>query len=88
VIGLEPETLFKTLDKYKVQVNKMPKFSNIFESYQSYVPGLNTNNVTQVAAPGQQQAQNTSIGNTTSFARNDGRAVISLNFNPYELDSK
>ena len=24
----------------------------------------------------------------SSFARQDGRAVISLNFNPYDLDSK
>lgn len=40
VVGLEPEKLFGQLDKYKVQVNKMPKFSNVFDSYESFVPGF------------------------------------------------
>lgn len=30
-IGLEPEKLSTMLDKYKVVVSKIPKFSNIFE---------------------------------------------------------
>ena len=40
VVGLEPEKLFGQLDKYRVQVSKMPKFSNIFDSYETFVPGL------------------------------------------------
>lgn len=40
VIGLEPEKLFASLDKYKVQVNKMPKFSNVFERAEPMMPSV------------------------------------------------
>jgi len=46
VIGLEPEKVFKSLDKYVVKVHKMPVFSNTFDSYESYVPGLGGSNLT------------------------------------------
>ena len=40
VIGLEPEQLLQSLDKYKVRVDKMPKFSNVFERAEPIIPGL------------------------------------------------
>jgi len=88
VIGLEPEKLFKTLDKYRVRVEKMPKFSNVFDSYESFVPGMGGSATASAAVPGQTGGQGTSLGGATSFARQDGRSVISLNFNPYDLDTK
>jgi hypothetical protein len=48
VIGLEPELLFRNVAKYRVDVNKMPPFSNQFESYESFIPGAQT---THTAAP-------------------------------------
>ena len=89
MIGLEPEKVFKSLDKYLVKVHKLPKFSNVFDSYESFVPGLGGSNLTTSAIPGASQTQNNAAGaNTNSYARQDGRAVISLNFNPYDLDTK
>ena len=46
VIGLEPEKVFKSIDKYVVKVHKMPVFSNVFDSYESFVPGLGGSNLT------------------------------------------
>ena len=46
VIGLEPETLFGKLSKYRVDVTKMPKFSNVFDNYESFIPGLGGSNAT------------------------------------------
>ena len=68
----------------------MPKFSNVFESYESYVPGLGGSNLTSSALPAGTQASAGAAGaaNVSSYARQDGRAVISLNFNPYDLDTK
>jgi len=82
VIGLEPELLFKNIAKYKVDVSKMPAFSNQFESYESFIPGAS---VTHTAAP-ITQAQN--ISDKQSYVRLDGRSVLSLPFNPYQLDSQ
>lgn len=48
MIGLEPEVLFKTMSKYKVDVDKIPTFSNQFESYETFIPGTH---VTHTAAP-------------------------------------
>ena len=48
VIGLEPEQLFETLTKYKIDVNKIPVFSNTFDSYETFIPG---GQATQSAAP-------------------------------------
>lgn len=56
----------------------MPKFSNVFERAEPILPGL-----------GMAVASSLIVGNQTgqmSFARVDGRNVISLQFNPYELD--
>jgi len=86
VIGLEPEKLFGTLSKYKVQVSKMPKFSNVFDNYESFIPGLGGANATHLAIPGQLSA--VGPGGAGSYTRQDGRNVISLNFNPYDLDTK
>ena len=89
VIGLEPEKVFKSLDKYVVKVHKMPTFSNVFDSYESFVAGLGGSNLTQNAQPGAPSNPCGPGGATTSsYDRQDGRAVISLNFNPYDLDSK
>lgn len=88
VIGLEPEKVFKSLDKYIVRVHKMPTFSNCFDSYESFVPGYGGQHLTATALPAT-QAQTSSAGaNTSSYARQDGRSVISLNFNPYDLNTK
>lgn len=70
VIGLEPEKLFQTLDKYKISIAKLPKFSNVFERAEPIIPGL-----------GMTVAGSLIAGNQTgqmSFARVDGRNVISL----------
>ena len=89
VIGLEPEQVFKSLDKYIVKTHKMPKFSNVFDSYESFVPGLGGSNLTATAIPiGSSTGTGAAGANTSSYARQDGRAVISLNFNPYDLDTK
>ena len=87
MIGLEPEKVFKSLDKYVVKVHKMPTFSNCFDSYESFVPGLGGSNLTATALPAT-QAQTSAGANTSSYARQDGRSVISLNFNPYDLNTK
>ena len=84
VIGLEPEKLFNSLEKYRVQVNKMPTFSNVFDSYEKFVPGLGGQHASTSALPGQREVGQGIAG---SYARQDGRSVISLNFNPYELDN-
>ncbi len=79
VIGLEPELLFQQMAKYRVDVNKIPTFSNQFESYESFIPGSSS---THAAAP-ITAAQN--ISDKQSYVRLDGRSVISLPFNPYEI---
>ena len=67
----------------------MPKFSNVFDSYEIFVPGLGGQNLTQNAQPGATtNAAGSGGAATSSYARQDGRAVISLNFNPYDLDTK
>ena len=38
VIGLEPEKLFEKIPKYKIQIGKMPQFSNVFDSVDSILP--------------------------------------------------
>jgi hypothetical protein len=88
VIGLEPEKLFGKLNKYKVQVNKVPRFSNVFDSYESFIPEMGGQNATQISNPGQPSAAGAIAGGTGSFARADGRNVVSLNFNPYDLNTK
>ena len=48
----------------------MPKFSNTFDSYESFVPGLGGSNLTTTALPGGNTAQNGAAGaNTSSYAR-------------------
>ena len=68
----------------------MPKFSNIFDSYETFVPGLTgslqNTSTTSIAVPGSAVA--TTSGAVQNFARQDGRSVISLGFNPYDLDSR
>jgi hypothetical protein len=32
--------MFSNLSKYKIQVDKMPKFSNVFERAEHIIPGL------------------------------------------------
>ena len=71
--------LFKSVKKYQVDVNKIPQFSNQFESYESFIPGVAT---THTAAP-ITQAMN--ISDKQSYTRLDGRSVLSLPFNPYDL---
>ena len=66
----------------------MPRFSNVFDSYENYVPGLGGSSIGTNAFPGVGNNQSIIQGSVGSFARQDGRAVISLNFNPYELDNK
>jgi hypothetical protein len=41
VIGLEPEKMFTSLNKYKIQIDKIPKFSNQFDRAEPILPGLN-----------------------------------------------
>lgn len=65
------------MSKYRVDVAKIPAFSNQFESYETFIPGAQ---VTHTAAP-ITQAQN--ISDKQSYVRLDGRSVISLPFNPY-----
>ena len=69
VIGLEPEKLMKSLEKYKVVVEKLPTFSNIFDAYESFIPGLGGQNLVQNAIPGQSLAQSTITGQVSAFAR-------------------
>lgn len=38
VIGLEPDKLFEKIPKYKIQIGKMPQFSNVFDSVDSILP--------------------------------------------------
>ena len=40
MIGLEPEKMFTNLNKYKIQIDKMPKFSNVFDRAEPIIPGL------------------------------------------------
>ena len=77
VVGLEPEKLFEKIPKYKVQVGKMPKFSNTFDSIDSVMPGFHNKN----SLAGQQILN--PIAAHMNFNRIDGRQVISLQFNPF-----
>lgn len=61
VVGLEPEKLFSQLDKYRVQVNKMPKFSNIFDSYETFVPGQLSATSAAAAVSGSAVNQSSSV---------------------------
>lgn len=67
MIGLEPEKLFSRISKYKVQVSKMPKFGNVFDSYESFIAGFGGTNATQVAVPG--QVSSVGPGGAGSYAR-------------------
>ena len=40
------------MDKYRVEVQKMPRFSNVFDSYENYVPGLGGSSIATNAFPG------------------------------------
>lgn len=40
MIGLDPEKLFQTVDKYRIRIDTMPKFSNVFERAEPIIPGL------------------------------------------------
>ncbi len=40
MVGLNPDTMFTHLDKYQIKVDKMPRFSNIFERAEPMMPGL------------------------------------------------
>lgn len=73
VIGLDPELLFRQLSKYKVDVNKMPRFSNVFDRAEPSHPAI------RMTVAGQALCEHGSM----TFARIDGRSVISLQFNPY-----
>lgn len=80
MVGLEPEKLFEKIPKYKIQVGKMPKFSNIFDSVDSVMPGLHNKN----SLVGQQIIN--PIASHMNFQRIDGRQVISLQFNPFFIN--
>lgn len=56
----------------------MPKFSNVFERAEPIVTGLGMT-VAGSIITGNQSGQ-------MNFARVDGRNVISLQFNPFEID--
>jgi len=68
VIGLEPDKLFDQIPKYKVQIGKMPKFSNVFDSIDSIIPGGLVN---KSSIPGQSIIN--PITSQMSFQRIDGR---------------
>lgn len=76
MIGLEPEKIFFELEKYKIDYKKIPKFSNVFERAEPMMPSV------AMTIPGQVICQSTEGGQMT-YARIDGRNVISLHFNPY-----
>jgi hypothetical protein len=78
VIGLDPELLFRQLSKYKVDVNKMPRFSNVFDRAEPTHPAI------RMTVAGQTLCEPGSM----TFARIDGRSVISLQFNPYFDEAK
>jgi hypothetical protein len=40
IIGLEPEKFFTNVDKYRICIDKMPVFSNVFERAEPLIPGL------------------------------------------------
>lgn len=44
VIGLEPEKLFEMIPKYRVKIDKLPKFSSHFDSVDSVVMGMQNKN--------------------------------------------
>lgn len=56
----------------------MPKFSNVFERAEPIIPGLSMTVASSLINNNQQSQMN--------FTRVDGRNVISLQFNPFELD--
>lgn len=72
VIGLEPEKLFEKIPKYKIQIAKMPRFSNTFDSVDSVIPGMNAKN--SIAG----QSIINPMTSHMNFQRIDGRQVISL----------
>lgn len=59
----------------------MPKFSNTFDSIDSVIPGMNAKN----SITGQSILN--PMASHMNFQRIDGRQVISLQFNPYFIDS-
>lgn len=56
----------------------MPKFSNVFERAEPIIPGIGMTVAGSLIAANQ--------GGQMTFARVDGRNVISLHFNPYEIE--
>ena len=58
----------------------MPKFSNVFDSIDSIIPGGLVN---KSSIPGQSIIN--PITSQMSFQRIDGRQVISLQFNPHDI---
>lgn len=84
VIGLEPHKLFEKIPKYKVRIDKMPKFSDTFEPLDNIIPGF-TNLQTKSSIPGQQIMN--PLSSHMQFQRIDGRQVISLQFNPYFISN-
>ena len=78
VVGLEPDKLFEKIPKYKIQVAKMPKFSNTFDSVDSVMPH-------HEKSLGALQISN-AVPSHMNFQRVDGRQVISLQFNPFFIN--
>ncbi len=69
-------------DQYRVDVNKLPKFSNVFDRADAgSIPGLGTTVAPFMLGSG---AGGMTAGNLT-HSRPDGRSVISLHFNPNDL---
>lgn len=77
MIGLDPEKLFTTVDKYRIRIDTMPRFSNVFERAEPVMPGLGMTVAGQLSS--------SAHGGSMTFARLDGRNVISLQFNPFDM---
>jgi hypothetical protein len=74
---LEPHKLFEQMPKYKINIDRMPKFSNNFDTVDSVNLGIQN----KQSIPGQQIIN--PVNSHMTFQRIDGRQVISLQFNPY-----
>jgi hypothetical protein len=76
VIGLNPETLFTQIPAYRIRTDKLPVFSNQFESFEQFIPTSAQTTQNQPLTHQQNQLEK------NLFVRQDGRNVLSLPFNP------
>jgi len=77
-IGLDPKELHLRVPKYQIDTDCLPRYSCVFDKLKNDIPGLSMTVNTMAI----------SSNSALSHARADGKSVISLHFNPYQMNNQ